>query len=103
MSHRGGINADGITGDGCGILLYRPAICHNILMKLHVGQRLRGTGAGGQPGGYVVTEVVAETPWYGLYAGKKIFANFDFAAKRVRETDNKEWLDVFLRTVRYPS
>ena len=24
MSHRGGINADGITGDGCGILLYRP-------------------------------------------------------------------------------
>ena len=71
-------------------------------MKLHVGQRLRGTATGGQPGGYVVTEVVAETPWYGLYAGKKIFANFDFAAKRVRETDNKEWLDVFLRTVRYP-
>jgi glutamate synthase (NADPH/NADH) large chain len=24
MSHRGGINADGTTGDGCGILLYRP-------------------------------------------------------------------------------
>src|SRR4051794_12459747 len=24
MSHRGGINADGVTGDGCGILLYRP-------------------------------------------------------------------------------
>jgi len=24
MSHRGGIGADGITGDGCGILLYRP-------------------------------------------------------------------------------
>jgi glutamate synthase (NADPH) large chain len=24
MSHRGGINADGITGDGCGILFYRP-------------------------------------------------------------------------------
>src|SRR3954447_4891746 len=24
MSHRGGINADGVTGDGCGILLYHP-------------------------------------------------------------------------------
>ena len=24
MSHRGGVNADGVTGDGCGILLYRP-------------------------------------------------------------------------------
>src|SRR6185312_7534470 len=24
MSHRGGINADGMTGDGCGILLSRP-------------------------------------------------------------------------------
>jgi glutamate synthase (NADPH/NADH) large chain len=23
MSHRGGVNADGITGDGCGILIYR--------------------------------------------------------------------------------
>jgi glutamate synthase (NADPH) large chain len=26
MSHRGGINADGITGDGCGILLHRPTL-----------------------------------------------------------------------------
>ncbi|HEX3123146.1 MAG TPA: glutamate synthase large subunit [Rhodanobacteraceae bacterium] len=25
MSHRGGVGADGITGDGCGMLLYRPA------------------------------------------------------------------------------
>ena len=24
MAHRGGVNADGVTGDGCGILLYRP-------------------------------------------------------------------------------
>jgi glutamate synthase (NADPH/NADH) large chain len=24
MSHRGGVNADGVTGDGCGILLFRP-------------------------------------------------------------------------------
>ena len=26
MSHRGGIGADGITGDGCGMLLYRPFV-----------------------------------------------------------------------------
>ncbi|HJU41078.1 MAG TPA: hypothetical protein VJ724_16025, partial [Tahibacter sp.] len=24
MAHRGGVNADGVTGDGSGILLYRP-------------------------------------------------------------------------------
>ena len=49
-----------------------------------------------------MTSVVRETPWHGLYAGKKIFYNFDFNAKRVRETDEVEWLDVFLRTIRYP-
>ena len=26
MSHRGGVNADGVTGDGCGILFYRPDV-----------------------------------------------------------------------------
>ena len=71
-------------------------------MKLHVGERLEGTGPEQQPGGYVVTSVVRETPWHGLYTGKKIFYNFDFTAKRVRETDDVEWLDVFLRTNRYP-
>src|SRR5436190_13081069 len=71
-------------------------------MKLTVGQRLPGTGPDRQPGGYVVTGVVAETPWYGLYAGKKIFYNFDFTSKRLRETDEAEWVDVFLRTIRYP-
>src|SRR5213592_4568865 len=71
-------------------------------MKLTVGQRLPGTGPAQQPGGYVVTGVVAETPWYGLYAGKKVFYNFDFTNKRLRETDEAEWLDVFLRTIRYP-
>src|SRR5215216_3025388 len=71
-------------------------------MRLNVDERLEGGGPAAQPGGYVVTAVVRETPWYGLYAGKKIFYNFDFSAKRVRETDEKEWLDVFLRTVRYP-
>ncbi len=71
-------------------------------MKLKVGERLEGAGPGHQPGGYVVTSVVRETPWHGLYTGKKIFYNFDFTAKRVRETDDVEWLDVFLRTNRYP-
>ncbi|MBI3409735.1 MAG: hypothetical protein HY040_15450, partial [Planctomycetes bacterium] len=70
-------------------------------MRLHIGQRLAGTGPALQPGGYVVTGVVAETPWYGLYAGKRIFYNFDFTNKRLRETDEAEWLDVYLRTVRY--
>lgn len=71
-------------------------------MKLQVGERLEGAGPEHQPGGYVVTSIVRETPWHGVYAGKKIFYNFDFTAKRVRETDELEWLDVFIRTNRYP-
>src|SRR5581483_7540365 len=71
-------------------------------MKLNVGERLSGSAGAALTGGYVVTGVVSETPWYGLYTGKKIFANFDFTSKRPREVDEKEWLDVFLRTVRYP-
>lgn len=71
-------------------------------MKLHVGERLHGTGPTHQPGGYLVSDIVRETPWYGLYAGKKILYNFDFAGKRVRETEDKEWLDVYLRTLHYP-
>src|SRR5262245_34781857 len=71
-------------------------------MKLHVGERLQGTGPAHQPGGYLVTDIVRETPWYGLYTGKKILYNFDFTAKRVRETDDKEWLDIYLRTLHYP-
>jgi len=69
-------------------------------MKLTVGERLAVSSR--QPGGYVVTGVVRETPWHGLYTGKKIFCNFDFTSKRPRETDDKEWLDVFLRTIEYP-
>src|SRR5436190_1545687 len=71
-------------------------------MKLQVAERLPGSGPSQQPGGYLITGVMSETPWYGLYSGKKILYNFDFASKRVRETDDKEWLDVFLRTIRYP-
>lgn len=71
-------------------------------MKLKVGERLEGAGPAHQPGGYVVTSVVRENAWHGLYTAKKVFYNFDFTAKRVRETDELEWLDVFLRTNRYP-
>ena len=71
-------------------------------MILQAGERLQGSGPPGQPGGYVVSALVRETPWYHLYAGKKILYNFDFTAKRIRETDDKEWLNVFLRTLRYP-
>src|ERR1700730_15452119 len=71
-------------------------------MKLHVGERLPGAGPPSYPGGYVVTGVAAETPWYALYTAKKIFYNFDFTGKRPRETDDNEWLDVYLRTINYP-
>src|SRR5207247_10172487 len=33
---------------------------------------------------------------------KNIFYTSDFTAKGVRETDDVEWLDVFIRTNRYP-
>ena len=71
-------------------------------MKLQIGERLSGSGLPNQPGGYLVTEVISETPWSGLYAAKKVAYNFDFTAKRPREADEKEWLDVLLRTVNYP-
>ncbi|MFO0864305.1 MAG: hypothetical protein U0744_06550 [Gemmataceae bacterium] len=72
-------------------------------MKLQVGERLAGTGTATQPGGYVVSDVLRETPYLGYYVARKIQYNFDFAAKRVRETDDREWLEVLLRTLRYPS
>ena len=42
MSHRGGVNADGVTGDGCGILLYRPDAWLRALAReagLAIGER----------------------------------------------------------------
>jgi hypothetical protein len=71
-------------------------------MKLQIGERLSGSGPPNQPGGYLVTEVISDTPWSGLYAAKKVYYNFDFTGKRPRETDVKEWLDVLLRTIHYP-
>src|SRR5579859_5492124 len=26
LSHRGGVNADGVSGDGCGVLFHRPLV-----------------------------------------------------------------------------
>jgi hypothetical protein len=66
-------------------------------MKLQVGERLPGSGPPGQPGGYVVMDVVQETPWTTLYGARKILYNFDFANQRCRETDDKEWLNVLVR------
>lgn len=71
-------------------------------MRLLLGERLEGAGPESQPSGYVITAVVRETPWSGLYAARRVFYNFDFTAKRLRETDEVEWLEVLLRTVRYP-
>src|SRR3954453_22899940 len=70
-------------------------------MKLHVGERLPGSGPPTQPGGYVVAQVLHESPWCNLYAARKILYNFDFASQRCRESDEGEWLDVLLRTCSY--
>jgi hypothetical protein len=50
---------------------------------------------------YSVTDVVAETPWYCLYSGKKVFRNFDFKEGRLTEVDGEECLDVLIRTLSY--
>ena len=50
-------------------------------MRLLLGERLEGAGPESQPGGYVITAVVRETPWSGLYAARRVFYNFDFTAK----------------------
>jgi hypothetical protein len=62
-------------------------------MKLRLGTRLHG---------YVITEVMHENAWHVLYGGKKAFALFDFNAKKSREAEPHEWLDVCLRTLKYP-
>ncbi|MEJ7591771.1 MAG: hypothetical protein WKF77_09495 [Planctomycetaceae bacterium] len=51
---------------------------------------------------YRVTEVVAETPWCGLYRGKKVFQNFIFKTRQYEETEEHDCLDVLLKTVAYP-
>ena len=51
---------------------------------------------------YRVTDVVMETPWCGLYRGKKVFQNFHFEKRQFIETDEEDCLDVLLKTVGYP-
>src|SRR5262249_44375462 len=80
----------------------RRQVCYPAPMQLTVGERLSGSGPATQPGGYIVTDLVRETLWFNLYAGKKIFYNFDSTSKRPRKTDDKEWLDVCLRPIHYP-
>jgi hypothetical protein len=70
-------------------------------MRLEIGERLSSAGRTTASGAYVVTALVCETPWFGLYLGKKIFANFDFVSKRPRQAGPAEWLEVYLRTIHY--
>lgn len=70
-------------------------------MRLHVGERLNSPETRDQ-GGYLVTGVVRETAWFGLYTARKAFANFDFSQNLCRQADEQEWLEVLLRTLRYP-
>jgi glutamate synthase (NADPH) large chain len=40
MTHRGGINADGKTGDGCGLLIQKPDLFLRATAKQHFGTDL---------------------------------------------------------------
>ena len=42
MTHRGGINADGKTGDGCGLLIQKPDAFLRAIAKEHFGNELPG-------------------------------------------------------------
>ena len=52
---------------------------------------------------YRITEVLAETPWSSLYRAKKVFHNFDFKDRRLVEVEDDECLDVFVKTLAYPT
>lgn len=51
---------------------------------------------------YRITEVIAESPWGGLYRGRKVFRNFDFVKRCLIEVEDDECLDVLLKTLAYP-
>jgi hypothetical protein len=68
-------------------------------MRLQIGQRLAASDSAHAVSGYVITGVVRETAWSGLYTARRIFANFDFGRKQPRCADEKEWLEVLSRTV----
>lgn len=53
MTHRGGINADGKTGDGCGLLIQKPDLflCHGARAFFRrSAQAIRGGHGVPQPG-----------------------------------------------------
>jgi glutamate synthase (NADPH) large chain len=54
MTHRGGINADGKTGDGCGLLIQKPDVFLRAIAQEHFGSRIaqaiRGRHGVFQPG-----------------------------------------------------
>ena len=74
LSHRGGVNADGISGDGCGVLVHKPQAWLAALAKeagLSVGERFaaglvfldpagEGDAARPQLGGILATIVPAD-------------------------------------------
>ncbi|SFA78654.1 glutamate synthase large subunit [Azotobacter beijerinckii] len=47
MTHRGGINADGKTGDGCGLLMQKPDVFLRAKAQEHFGAELPGQYAAG--------------------------------------------------------
>jgi hypothetical protein len=81
-------------------------------VKLRIGDRLpppppdpeSGPAPGVPPSRsvYRVTRVLQETPWFGLYEGKKVFYNVKFKTGEFEETADEECLDVFLKTLCYP-
>src|SRR5690606_11698845 len=48
MTHRGGINADGKTGDGCGLLLQKPDGFLRAIARQVFGRRLSSSYGVGQ-------------------------------------------------------
>ena len=77
MTHRGGINADGKTGDGCGLLMQMPDLFLRAVAKEHLS-----------------TELPAQ------YAVGMVFLNQDAArADRARENMNREILAAGLQVI----
>ena len=50
---------------------------------------------------YIVSEVLAETPWNGLYRGKKVFRNAKSDSSDLDEANADECLDVLFKTINY--
>jgi hypothetical protein len=75
-------------------------------VRLRPGDEFRDSSPSA-PGGrdrpcYLVTGVVCETPWVGLYEGKKVFTNYHFGKRKLEETNDEESLDILLKTLQYP-